>query len=303
MTDKWTFRRFSFGLMIPVYFLMGVFAQSASPLPKKPNFFAELSTQKVMNGSIVLVTVQVPPGSDEKSVPSAKFEEIDLPFYLIGPKESGTYQAVLGIPFDHEPGTAKVVVTQGSNQALELPLEVVDGKYPSERLKVSKKMVNPPKSVAERIQREQSEVGAIYDRVTQEKFWNGPFQLPINSSITSVFGTKRIYNKKLKNFHGGVDLRAAVGTPIRAPSSGVVVLAKDLYYTGNTVILDHGYGVITIYAHMSRLDVKEGEKIQANTVLGLSGKTGRVNGPHLHWQAVIHHKKINPIELTTVLKQ
>lgn len=302
MMDKWTFRRFSFGLVIPAYFLMGIFAQSASPLPQKPNLMAELSTQKVMNGSIVLVTVQLPPGTEDGSVPSGKFEEIDLPFYLTGPKESGTYQAVLGVPFDHEPGSSKVVISQSGKQMIELPLDIVDGKYPSEKLKVSKKMVNPPKSVIKRIQREQAEVGAIYDRLTREKLWNGPFQLPIDSSITSVFGTKRIYNKKLKNFHGGVDLRAAIGTPIRAPSSGIVVLAKDLYYTGNTVILDHGYGIITIYAHMSKIEVKEGEKIQANAILGLSGKTGRVNGPHLHWQAVVHHKKINPIELTTVLK-
>ncbi|MGZ3688040.1 MAG: M23 family metallopeptidase, partial [Bdellovibrionota bacterium] len=183
-----------------------------------------------------------------------------------------------------------------------LPLKVVDGNYPSETLHVAGKHVNPSPRMMPRIQREQHEAAAIYDRLTKVKYWNGPFQMPVKSAITSAFGSKRIYNGELKNFHPGVDLKAPMRTRIRAAAPGVIVMAKNLYYTGNTVMIDHGYGVITLYAHMSKLKVKKGQLVRSGQLLGLSGMTGRVTGPHLHWQAVIHHVKINPLDLTKVMR-
>jgi murein DD-endopeptidase MepM/ murein hydrolase activator NlpD len=105
----------------------------------------------------------------------------------------------------------------------------------------------------------------------------------------------------MKSYHKGVDLRARTPLPIRAPEGGKVALAKDLYFTGNTVILDHGYGLYTIYGHMSKLGVKVGERVAKGAVLGLSGMTGRANGPHLHWGAVLMGEKFNPENLTRVL--
>ena len=112
---------------------------------------------------------------------------------------------------------------------------------------------------------------------------------------------RRLYNGEQRNFHPGLDLKAPVGTKIRAPENGKVVLAKNLFFTGNTVALDHGYGVITLYAHMSKIRVHLGDQVKPGDLLGLSGKTGRVSGPHLHWQAVIRGVKVNPAELTRAM--
>lgn len=294
MMDRLTFRRLSIG----VWIFIGQIALASSEVPK---LTAELSSSRVVNGSIVLVTVRVSPDA-QSTPPQGKFEELRFPFYKIGEKDSQIFQAVLGIPFYHQPGVTKVEIEHPASRSLELALTVEDGQYPSEKLKVPKKMVKPPQITLQRIRREQQEVKKIYQQMTQEKYWNGRFTLPIQSSITSVFGTKRVYNGQLNNFHGGVDLKASVGTPIHAPAAGVVVMAKDLYYTGNTVFLDHGYGIFTVYAHLSQLDVKPGQRVNVNSLIGLSGKTGRVNGPHLHWQAIVHQTKVNPIDLTRILQ-
>jgi murein DD-endopeptidase MepM/ murein hydrolase activator NlpD len=134
-----------------------------------------------------------------------------------------------------------------------------------------------------------------------KRHWSGPFLLPIESEVTSPFGNKRLYNGTMKNFHQGLDLRAREPTPIRAPEGAVVVLAKDLYFTGNTVILDHGYGLFTVYGHMSKLDVKKGQIVKKAELLGLSGATGRASGPHLHWGAVLMRMKFNPQDLVQSL--
>jgi murein DD-endopeptidase MepM/ murein hydrolase activator NlpD len=187
--------------------------------------------------------------------------------------------------------------------SLELPIRIVDGKYRRETLHVDSRRVdvsNPADQ--ERAAREKAEVGELYRHVTRQKFWSGRFSLPIKSLVTSRFGTKRMYNGKMKSFHTGLDLRAAIGTPIHAAEAGRVVLAKELFFTGNTVIVDHGYGVLTLYAHMSKLEAHAGDVVEKGKILGLSGKTGRVNGPHLHWQAIVHGEKVNPLDLTKVMR-
>ncbi len=266
---------------------------------------AQLSSQEVLPGTIVLIRLES--SQMLQSVPvMGEFEGITFPFFPENPQGGGGSQAVLGIPYDRKPGPGIIYVTLGEGASashLEVALNVFPGEYPSESLRVDSRRVNPTRRKdLQRIRAEQSEVGAIYQRVTQQKLWQGPFVLPIHSKITSPFGTRRIYNGAVRNYHPGLDLRAPQGTPVRASAPGIVVLAKSLFFTGNTVILDHGYGIVTLYAHMSRLSVKLGQRVEMQQKLGLSGKTGRVNGPHLHWQAVVHQVKINPLGLTQVMR-
>lgn len=263
-----------------------------------------LSTEKAADGSLVIARVTMPAGM-EALIPRGEYEGVKFPFYPAG--QPGAFEALFAIPFNRKPGVTSVRVSYSSGAApqagetsftVEAPLEVIDGNYRSETLSVSERHVNPRKSDLARIKRDQAEVGRIYSSVTEEKRWSGPFVLPIESAVTSPFGTKRVFNGEMKSFHGGLDLRAQVGTPIYAPAGGEVVLSKDLFFTGKTVMIDHGYGLVTIYAHMSKLKVKVGQKVRSRQLLGLSGKTGRVSGPHLHWQAVLHKQKVNPIDLT-----
>src|SRR5262249_48389325 len=146
-------------------------------------------------------------------------------------------EALLGIPFQQAPGEFPVEIRwkDGTeDRSLQLMLKVLDGQYPSEKLSVDERHVNPRRKDMIRIKREAHEVGALYKIVTPTRMWDGPFALPVQSQVTSVFGTKRVFNGEMKSFHQGVDLKAALGTPIRAPAAGKVVLAKHLFFTGKT---------------------------------------------------------------------
>jgi murein DD-endopeptidase MepM/ murein hydrolase activator NlpD len=125
--------------------------------------------------------------------------------------------------------------------------------------------------------------------------------LPMKSTITSLYGNKRLFNGQLKSYHNGIDFRASIGTPVFAANAGDIRLAENLFYSGNAVIVDHGTGIFTIYAHLSRIDVSSGQKIQKGQQLGLTGATGRVNGPHLHWGVKVYDVAVNPLQFTEII--
>lgn len=278
-------------------------AQTIQPPPVHVK--AELSSNEIVAGTLARISLRLPVENRNGPI-LGKFEAIDIPFFPAPEQGEDVYEAIVAVPYDRKPGPAVISVKVGEGDKtlnFQLPFQVKDGNYPSEVLRVDGRRVNPTnKKDLARIIKEQAEVAEIYKRVTPQKYWPGPFTLPIQSKITSPFGTRRVYNGQLKNFHPGLDLKAPLKTPIYAAAPGVVVLAKSLFYTGNTVMIDHGYGVITLYAHMSKIQVKPGQVLKARERLGLSGKTGRVNGPHLHWQAVVHRVKVNPLGLTQVVR-
>jgi murein DD-endopeptidase MepM/ murein hydrolase activator NlpD len=275
-----------------------------SPIPKiDSSIQAEVSSAETVNGTIVLVTVRLPAKKAGQPV-QGNFEGIELPFF----EDGGVHRAILGVPYDHPAGPATVRIRVGEGDAArgaEAMFNVVAGNYASETLKVDGRRVQPqrPRDLA-RIRKEVVEIVAAYDTITRKKYWKGPFALPVRKiqAVTSSFGTNRVYNGVQKSAHLGLDFKAPQGTPIYASAAGRVALSKNLFFTGNTVIVDHGYGVLTLYAHMSKLKVKKGQEVVAGQKLGLSGKTGRVTGPHLHWMAIIHKQKVNPLGLTQVMK-
>jgi murein DD-endopeptidase MepM/ murein hydrolase activator NlpD len=124
-----------------------------------------------------------------------------------------------------------------------------------------------------------------------------PFVRPVPGEPTSRFGTRRLFNGEPRSPHPGIDLRAAAGATVAAAGGGRVVLADELYYSGNLVILDHGGGLFTLYAHLSRIDVREGQSVRRGERLGLAGATGRVTGPHLHWGAKVGDREFDPTAL------
>jgi murein DD-endopeptidase MepM/ murein hydrolase activator NlpD len=142
----------------------------------------------------------------------------------------------------------------------------------------------------------------IYDRVTPERLWDGPFRVPLVGEYKgSNFGKRRVLNGHPGSPHGGVDFPAPTGTPVHAAQKGRVVLAEELYFAGNTVIVDHGLGIYTFYCHFSEIDAKVGDEVVAGTILGKVGATGRVTGPHLHWGLEVEHARVNALELVRVL--
>ncbi len=170
--------------------------------------------------------------------------------------------------------------------------------YPQEKLTVSPKMVNPPKKELNRIRNESKAVGAALRTMTVPRRWTTPPDSPLPTiTLTSHYGFQRIYNGVPRNGHNGADIRAANGTPVRAPFAGTVVLTGFHYYAGGSVYIDSGNGVITAFFHLSEINVKKGDKISKGQVVAKSGSTGRVTGPHLHYSLILGGQFVDPIPL------
>ena len=192
-------------------------------------------------------------------------------------------------------GEKRVVITR-NGIAHNLGLRVLKGNYPSETLRVAKSKVHPNPEQQKRIGDEYKEAITIYNTFTKTRYWNEPFAKPMTSKITSNYGTARLYNGSLRSFHSGTDFKAAVGTPIHAVNDGVVVLAKDRYYAGNSVLIDHGEGLYSCYYHLSEMNVKPGDHIGKGDKIGLSGQSGRVTGPHLHFAIMLQGVQVEPMQ-------
>jgi len=178
-----------------------------------------------------------------------------------------------------------------------LQFSVRDGVYPTEILSVEPSKVTPPPEAMERIALEKAEAEAIYSHFTPIRYWDKPFIRPLDSNITSTYGSARTYNGVLKSYHGGTDFRALTPTPVRAANDGIVVLAKERYYAGGTVIIDHGEGLYSCYFHLSRFDVNVGDRVTRGQTIALTGASGRITGPHLHFGMMVHGVQSDPLDL------
>jgi murein DD-endopeptidase MepM/ murein hydrolase activator NlpD len=248
-------------------------------------------------GSAVQLTFPNEPGV--KSV-VVLWEMKKVPAFRIEDK----WTSILGVDLDTKAGEhkASVVLTMddGSVDKREAVIKVVRKKYPTTELKVDDKYVELNKADLARANRETKETEAIYAGITNEMLWSEPFAVPIEGETGTNFGHRRVFNGQPRAPHAGADLRAKTGTPIHATNRGRVVLAKNLFFTGNTVILDHGLGIYSLYAHLSRIDVKPGDMVSNGQLVGLSGATGRVTGPHLHWGMRVQGARVDPFTLVDV---
>jgi murein DD-endopeptidase MepM/ murein hydrolase activator NlpD len=159
---------------------------------------------------------------------------------------------------------------------------VKKGVYRSSALSVPRAFTEPDAATLERIELERNLKREKFATVGKLKQWSGRFVAPMVSVITEPFGTERTFNGERQSVHHGVDYRAAIGTPVLAMNRGTVLLARELFFEGNCIVLDHGQGVLTLYLHLSEMTVKEGDLVDKSQSIGLSGGTGRVTAPHLH---------------------
>jgi murein DD-endopeptidase MepM/ murein hydrolase activator NlpD len=263
-----------------------------------------VNSLSVPQGSTFEVRV---PHADDVSAVTATWQDKKIPLV----REGDVWIAAIGVDLDLKAGahTARIEIqrraatgsrpAQTSTETLQVNVTAVP--WPTRVLEVEPKYVNPPKEEEDRIIREDSELKALHRKVTSEKLWNGPFRSPVEGVAEgSSFGSRSVFNGQARSPHAGADLRAVTGTRILATNRGRVVLAKDLYFTGNTVIVDHGLGVYSLYAHLSRIDVAVGAMVDSGQLLGLSGATGRVTGPHLHWGIKAQDARVDPFSLITV---
>ena len=250
-------------------------------------------------GDVALLTISSPAPVDRVSVSAFGKELAAWPSAT-----TGQWQALAGIALDTKPGRYTVRV-RGIAAGVEsspglVTLTVQSKVFDTRRLTVESRFVDPPQSEGERIARETALLVATFAR-SSPRFWSGPFQQPVPGRATSSFGRLTVLNGEPRTRHQGADFTAATGTEVRAPNGGEVAVAEDLYFSGNTVILDHGAGLFSLLAHLSRIDVKPGARVARGDLLGESGATGRVTGPHLHWAVRLGEISVDPMSLMKVV--
>ena len=196
------------------------------------------------------------------------------------------------------PSTLRISVLSGSaRQELTKSVAVLQAHYRTGTLSVAPKFVEPPAEELARIKAESALKAKVFAESASRPLWHGDFHAPVAAEATDSFGTRRMFNGKLASVHKGADFHAATGTPVHAANDGTVVIARPLYFEGNCVVIDHGLGLYTLYMHFSRIDVREGQAVRTGEMLGLSGATGRVTGPHLHWAVRWQEAYLDPVKL------
>jgi|HubBroStandDraft_1064217.scaffolds.fasta_scaffold22461_3 murein DD-endopeptidase MepM/ murein hydrolase activator NlpD len=267
-----------------------------------------LSAPAAAQGTLLLAEIR---SSKPLGDVSGKWNERDVPFWQEHEKGQGkasvdVRKALLGVDLEKAAGkyefAAAAELQSGEHVSCEASVEVSAGHFATESLTVKKQFVEPDPEQEARAEAETKRLRVIYDTVTPERLWSGPFRMPLDGEFKgSNFGKRRVLNGHPGSPHSGVDFPAPTGTPVHAAQKGRVVLAEELYFSGNTVIVDHGLGIYTFYCHFSEIDAKVGDEVEAGTVLGKVGATGRVTGPHLHWGLQVQHTRVNALELLRVL--
>lgn len=187
--------------------------------------------------------------------------------------------------------------TEAVRLDLSQSVQIHEAHYRTGALTVAPKFVAPGPEELKTIEADIALKKQIFTASAAAPLWSGDFRAPLDAPSTDSFGTRRTFNGQLASVHKGMDFRAPVGTVVRAGNSGVVVLARPLYYEGNCVVIDHGLGLFEISMHLSRIDVREGQHVNTGEPLGLSGATGRVTGPHLHWAVRWQGAYLDPAKL------
>jgi|OpeIllAssembly_1097287.scaffolds.fasta_scaffold15908_1 murein DD-endopeptidase MepM/ murein hydrolase activator NlpD len=213
---------------------------------------------------------------------------------LITP-DRGQWYAIVGLSLDAKPGQHRLDVERSNGQRVQLPFTVTDKAYETQRLTIKdKRKVEPNAADLQRIATETARIGKALTRFSEQASVVTDFLPPTAGVRSSSFGSRRIFNDQPRKPHSGMDIAAAEGTPIVAPAAGVVIDSGDFFFNGNTVFVDHGQGLITMYCHLSRIDVKPGDQVKAGGRIGAVGMTGRVTGPHLHWGVSLNNARVDP---------
>lgn len=219
------------------------------------------------------------------------------------PVEPGWQGVVLlGVPYGRKGDSVSLKITtvgSGGYKAYERSIPVVLRTYPEQRLTVQNKYVELAQKDLDRHNAERARVLKALSGMNAGRLWTLPFMRPVPGDLSSAYGLTRYFNDKPRSPHKGIDLRGAAGTPIHACAEGTVVLAEPHFFSGNSVYIDHGQGVVSMYFHMSGMDVAVGQRVHRGEVIGKVGQTGRVTGPHLHFGISLQGELIDPTPLLT----
>lgn len=220
---------------------------------------------------------------------------------LVPLKDEQRLTAFFGIPRGESPGDKDVELLvagpDGKVARYAFTLVVLPKKFALQKITLPESKVSLSKTDLDRHHREQRTVKEAYAKLRREPLWRGTFERPVPGKVISPFGLRRLLNGKPRSSHSGLDLRVPQGDPVAASAGGVVILTGEHFFSGRSVYIDHGMGIVTMYFHLSVIKVEPGEIVQAGQTVGLAGSTGRATGPHLHWGVRVHDCMVDPLEL------
>lgn len=254
---------------------------------------------RIASGEATLLRIVPEPGQPAPVKLRIQMGDVPIPFWEC-PNRPAARCALVPLPLEAKPGKSEVLVgweEKGVTKAKSFSFLVVKKKRPKHVLEVDPDRAHPSPEEQARAERERAAIRAIYDNPSPSPLWDGPMELPLKSTVTSVFGGQRLFNGDVKSAHMGVDLRAALKTPIASAAAGKVVYAEETFYGGNQVIVDHGCGVFSSYGHLQAIEAKTGTLIRRGDRIGLAGATGRVTGPHLHWGVRVNGIPVDPMQI------
>ncbi len=259
----------------------------AAPAAAAPSL--ALQPERVRPGDALLVTVR-----GASAPPAGTLGDRPLAFYPI----PGGFRALVALSVDATPGTLPVAVEVAGGGAaaerLQAAVEVVEPGFRSKELGVAKRFIEPPPAARRRMKTDQAAFQRAFAREFSPPLFSGNFAPPRDAEVTGRFGDKRTFNGVKKSQHYGDDLHGALGDPVAAANDGTVVLARDCYASGRSVVVWHGARTFTVYFHLSKVSVRPGQAVKRGQLLGLVGQSGRVTGPHLHWGVKIADLYVDP---------
>jgi murein DD-endopeptidase MepM/ murein hydrolase activator NlpD len=276
-----------------VVFLLFCFSASAVHATE-PFALSWPARLKIPLGEIVEVKVY---GEALSSV-EGRWAERNLPFYPVAP---GSFAAIIGVDLEAKSGISKITITAtndaGKQRRAQTIVQTLSKSFREESFTVAPGFDQLSPEALELIRIERADFALAFSTSAAERFWEGPFIRPVPQESSSSFGYRRIINGKPRAPHTGADLRAPVGTEVLAANHGRVVLSGNYFFAGRSIVLDHGGGLYTMYFHLSEVKVDAGTMVRRGDVIALSGMSGRVTGPHLHWAARLADARVDPMEL------
>jgi hypothetical protein len=260
------------------------------PAPDADAFHVKVFPSKIYPGDAFMVKVS---GLKKSAEPSALLNDTPLHFSSCG---NGCFMGLGVTDLSTKPGAYRMRLKVGKRKTT-LRMRVLKDKFETINLTLPEEKVSPSPENIVRIEKEADLLNSIW-QIDSERLWEGSFMFPLQNPLSTPFGAKRIINMETVSIHRGLDMKGQEGEGIKASNKGRVVLTEELFFGGNTVILDHGQGIFTVYMHMSAFKVSPGDLVLKNDIIGFVGSTGRSSGPHLHFGVKVTGINANPVSLT-----
>ncbi len=270
-----------------------LFFLSASLFAEAAEWSVLVTPVEVSQGGVVGIQVV----GEEMQTVKGSLGHREIPFFA----GQGFFSALVGVDLEERPGAAELILQgwsrSGERKERKVTLQVRKKKFPQEKLSVPASFDRIDEATKRRIEREQEQLNGLWGVASPDRRWEGAFLAPVSGGVTSPFGLRRIVNGLARSPHGGVDLKAALGAEVVAANHGRVALREEFFFSGKSIILDHGGGLYTMYFHLDEFRVDRDARVRKGDLLGRAGMTGRVTGPHLHWGVRLNGARVDPFAL------